>query len=709
MGFEIRDTEDAETGGARLDETLDICLARISAGEAPAAVLADYPADADALAPLLAQATAVAESRVPPTPAATNLAIGRARFLEAAQRVRAGEDGSALPAAGAVALDDARLTDALDEAVARVRAGESSERAAAAFPALIPALAPLLATAGGVVSDRMAAPAAPRGLNPGRARFLTAAAELRMARDAAPMGVWARLLAAFGPRSGQRLALGALASVLFFLVMSGAVSTAAADSLPGDSLYGVKRLGEQLRWALSFTPDARAALAVDVSRERAEELTGLQAAGRVAEVGWEARLLRVERGADGMLRLIVAPLGAAAGSEIALTWTDATRFDLGSLPTSDDPLGALGELAPGATLFLQVVTDGQGPPRLVYGRILGTPQLAEGPSTPVLPQAPATGEPSQTPEPQPTPTWTPTQIQPTRTLVPTLVATVQPSPSTTGASATAAATADPSEEEPVEVRLSGSLAAKTTDIAWLVADNGQGGRLIDVDMSRVPAAERAGPAAGDSVLLFGYWTDRELGRFAAVRLPAYHAPTCTDGQALNRTITSLTRGISFTVSGEAGEFWITPTSQVNGMLSVGMAVDLTYRRCDTGRQEVITVGPANTQVDEIRQGIVEGLDSAAGTFRLAGEGITVRFGAQTRIIGATTVVKDGQLVEVTGSFDPQDPTVLVAREINIQQDAAVQGPSQLEPPTAEPLPSPTPSFVEPTAQPPSLERLAPVS
>jgi hypothetical protein len=710
MGFEIRNTEDAGTGGARLDETLDICLARIGAGEALAAVLADYPADAAALAPLLAQAAAVAESRVPPAPAATNLAIGRARFLEAAQRAQAADAAAALPAAAVIALDDSSLTDALDEALTRVRAGESSERVMGAYPGILTALAPLLATAGSVASGGVVAPAPPHGLNPGRARFLTAAAELRIARDAAPVGMLARLGAILGLRSGQRLALGALASVLFFLVLSGAVSTAAADALPGDALYGVKRLGEQLRWALSFSPDARAAAALDVSQERAEELTGLVAAGRVAELGWEARLLRIERGADGTLRLIVAPLGAAAGSEIAVTWTDATRFDLGPLPASDDPLGTLGELEPGATLFLQVATDGQGPPRLVFGRILGSPQLAnlpQSPVAPVAPDAPATSEPNDTPPPEPTQTLSPTQITPTRTVRPTLAATAQPTPSPSAAPATAPA---PEEETPDEVvRLNGTLAAKIDDVTWQVADNDQGGRVILVDVSRVPAALRNLVSIGDTLLLIGHWTDRAAGRFEAELLPNHHAPTCAEGQALNRTITRLTTGISFTVSGEAGEFWFTSDSQVVGVLSEGMAVDLRYRRCDTGRQEVIFVAPAVTQVEEIRQGVVEGLDMAAGTFRLPSEGITVRFDPQTEIRGVAQALKDGQQVEVTGTIDPQDPTVLVARLIIILRDAAASAPSQQDPPTAEPLPSPTPFFIEPTALPPSLRAIAPVS
>jgi uncharacterized protein DUF5667 len=66
-----------------------------------------------------------------------------------------------------------------------------------------------------------------------------------------------------------RPALAAMAVLV--LVLAGATS-AAASSIPGDALYGVKRASEDVRLALTFDPVARTQLLSELTDRRLEEL-----------------------------------------------------------------------------------------------------------------------------------------------------------------------------------------------------------------------------------------------------------------------------------------------------------------------------------------------------------------------------------------------------------------------------------------------------
>jgi hypothetical protein len=61
------------------------------------------------------------------------------------------------------------------------------------------------------------------------------------------------------------------AVAILVLVLAGATS-AAASSLPGDALYGLKRAGEDVRLALTFDDVARTQLLAELTDRRLEEL-----------------------------------------------------------------------------------------------------------------------------------------------------------------------------------------------------------------------------------------------------------------------------------------------------------------------------------------------------------------------------------------------------------------------------------------------------
>jgi len=75
--------------------------------------------------------------------------------------------------------------------------------------------------------------------------------------------------ARFSFQSMLRPALAAMA--ILVLVLAGATS-AAASSLPGDPLYGLKRATENVRVALTFDDVARTALLSEITDRRLEEL-----------------------------------------------------------------------------------------------------------------------------------------------------------------------------------------------------------------------------------------------------------------------------------------------------------------------------------------------------------------------------------------------------------------------------------------------------
>ncbi len=93
----------------------------------------------------------------------------------------------------------------------------------------------------------------------------------------------------------MKLALRTLLAVVLVLVAGGvATVSAAANSLPGDPLYGVKRTWEQVQ--LTFTADAQAhqQLEVRLVEERREEVQALVQLRREAVVELQGRLEAVQ-------------------------------------------------------------------------------------------------------------------------------------------------------------------------------------------------------------------------------------------------------------------------------------------------------------------------------------------------------------------------------------------------------------------------------
>ncbi len=258
---------------------VDICLRRIRAGESVDACLADYPAEAAELRPLL-EVALLLRPAPPPAPDAARRAAARARFLSQAAALQA-----------PVPVD---IATALDACLLRIRSGESIEGVLADYPLQAATLHPLIEAAltVGTVPSAPAPDPAKRAAY--RERFLTLAAALLGAASRVSTNghvpdtarptpapwyrrAYAAVVAFLGtPGYGRRLGIAAAGLVLVLMVATTGVLAVSAESLPGDPLYPVKEVSRSVELALAITPDAREAVLERQETEKQVEIVLLQ-------------------------------------------------------------------------------------------------------------------------------------------------------------------------------------------------------------------------------------------------------------------------------------------------------------------------------------------------------------------------------------------------------------------------------------------------
>lgn len=166
------------------------------------------------------------------------------------------------------------LLNALDESLSAILAGESVGACLARYPMLADDLRPMLeaALAAQQLSADVTVP--PAAQNASRARFLARAAELR---SPTPRRSW---WAALTPR----LLVNALGLLVAFSLGAYSVAAVSAESLPGEVLYGVKRMVEQTQLSFTFNPQDRAQLQEQLTARRVEEVREVLATGRVTDL-----------------------------------------------------------------------------------------------------------------------------------------------------------------------------------------------------------------------------------------------------------------------------------------------------------------------------------------------------------------------------------------------------------------------------------------
>jgi hypothetical protein len=691
------------------DTALDVCLARIRSGEDVARVVADFPEYETDLLPILELAGHMLSDVPVPPPPPQGLEAARQRFLSTAERLSASSQAQ---------------DEAVDAAIALALSGDAVGASEALSTEGAEELQPLAELAAQMVADRVTVPPPPSGLAMARQRFVAAADAQRAATAAAVHGTpdaraveegslldrLAALLSPARPTAMPRVAALAVAVLLAMVVGATSLSQSVEAAIPGDALYPVKRMGEEVRLALVRDDDQRQALQALLSARRDSEIEAATAAGVVADVSWQVRLDGID--GDGPDRRLLVSV---------LTTEDGGRA-IRQVGISPDTVWLLGEAfreitdVPAGSLLGIVVrtrpSDPGGWPLAIRVELLDSPQVEiataehepEDRAFTVIEReasvTPATPAPSATTIATLVPA-TPTRLTvatPTQTLA---LATMTPT--------TAPAVVKEATRDRAEGVLRGLLSKRVDDATWSVADIDQGGAVVTVDIRQLPASQTEDVRTGDGVDLDGRWLSPDHRKFRAEELLLHEpeAEVCIE-QSATGTVEDYKPG-SFLLLTDNREFLMGSISEdaVGGVapLEIGAEVLVKYLDC-RGIKKVIAItvlrgagGPARgtgtaRPPGVPYQGTVERVVEPGEFMMLGDDGhlYTVLYGPDTPITGAASEIRWQQEVGVIGWLEGSQIT---AQSIEVYADA---------PPTATPQPTATPTTgaMGPPVTPPSV-------
>lgn len=168
-----------------------------------------------------------------------------------------------------------RLSDALEVCLQALEQGATLDDCLARYPALATELRPLLQSAQAARTLGLST-VPPNAVTRGRARVLAQAARLRSSGRT-------RLR----PASTWRLVALPLAVLVFLILTGNTLIAVSADSLPGDTLYSVKRTVEGIRLQWTNDPLQRLEIEQEISARRVDEAGKLLEQGRVQQVEFE--------------------------------------------------------------------------------------------------------------------------------------------------------------------------------------------------------------------------------------------------------------------------------------------------------------------------------------------------------------------------------------------------------------------------------------
>lgn len=739
----LRRSEAPIAGADPADDVLDACVARVLAGAAPeTAVDGADRAAADRILPLLDVAAAVAATPAAPAPTG-GLASGRARFLAAAAGLHTAAavpalngNGRAVPPT-AVAAGAAGEVEALDAAIARLRAGERVDQVLADLPAaLADALHPLVTLAVDIADATVAPPPPPRSLVDGRARYLDVAARSRahhvaVARarrqaadtagrpaavaDGAAPGRWLGGIAALV----SRVAVASVLACAVFLVgvMAMENSAAVANALPGEPAYYFKRLNERIDLLTTFDPQAHARLVNELDRRRVDEADRLVDLGRSAEVSFRAVLVGFDAQPGGGVLVRVPPDGEA-GEERWLALGPGVTLDLGAYASlADVPAGALLTVTvrtePGAgrraTILSLNVASGPAAPPVAVGQ---TRERAEAGATAV---ARAAGGAVATGADQP---YTPTATEPPTTETATVPPTTPPPATTVVPPATPTGTPGSSvvgtgEGRKAGDKLQGVVIDQPQAAVWIVGVGQCPQRLVRADVSAVDGVLGL-DVRNHAVVLRGEYRDGGRTEFAATKLNGRPSPAGDQTAEAAGTVADLpgdgrlvlTDGRSFLIGG----------ARVNGTLGIGAMVTLRYRGCADGTPEALEITVQAAEQPFTAEGrVVDLVSGTRFTLEIGDDGdpatperVTVLLDGATQIRSATgpASLADGQTVSVNGVHAGGDE--VRATSIFVIAEPPLDGPAGDPPVPATPAPTPATGAGEPPpALQPAIEPLVP--
>ncbi|GBD08503.1 hypothetical protein HRbin22_00743 [Candidatus Thermoflexus japonica] len=351
----------------------------------------------------------------------------------------------------------AKREDVLEEALQQIRSGVPLEEVLARYPDL----APVLRVIRTLEAARPPAPSL-RAELASRTAFLQRAEALRSSRRpwAAVLFPWLR----YAPAGA------AIAAVLLIV---GILHVLAQGSLPGDPLYGIKRMEEQVWLALTLDPVERRLVEGTLTARRWEEYQRLAQRWGSGTVTWEGRIEALE---GTVWRIGGVPVEIFPGTEILGPAAPDQKARVTAF------LGPEGQLI---ALRIQVFS---GTPAPTFEPTGTPPETRTETPTPVptrIPPPTPTPLLPATPIPAATPVLPATPI-PTATPVPTATATPVPGPEMTPEP-----TRTPKEEEGEEtIEWKGILQA-ISGSTWIID-----GRAVQVTGD---TEIRGDPRVGDRV------------------------------------------------------------------------------------------------------------------------------------------------------------------------------------------------------------------
>lgn len=491
-------------------------------------------------------------------------------------------------------------------------------------------------------------PEPPGGLARGRAAFITegvALAEARKERRAAGLPI-------FGPFRNRRAgaAAWALRAGLALLVLGLGLETrrATADSLPGDWLYPVKRVGEQLR--VTFASDeSRGALEAELALRRRDEAQRLAGAARSATIDLEGR---VERCAEDADRLCLAGLPIE--------------------PIGGDAANGLSEL--GALVRVRALLTAEGRLRLLSGQVLAAP-IEPTRVAREEPEAGASAPPRATPSgalPDFVPSPSPTAVGGA-----TALATASASPTFAAVSTATLAPevppteqlvlAPPTREARKRVEWEGTLESMAPG-RWVVA-----GRAFDPAGGEIDATEGA-PAVGATVRVIA---ERKGDALRMLRLIVLRsaAPERLEWTGLVEAM----EPDHWIVDGQ--RFEIDASSRIEPGLRLGQRVKVTADRHADGRWVAVAIEALPERIVEF-QGRLEDFDAE----RWVVDGRTLMLDAETVVEGEPAI---GAEVAVRAAESDGGALRALLLRVLAPEPTPSEVPPSPEPPTATPEPLPT--------------------
>lgn len=323
-----------------------------------------------------------------------------------------------------------QVDDKLEDALALLAAGIPVDDILAEAGPDAGWLRPLLAVAEDIGELRTAVPIPPPEASLQRMLAYGREAAAATSPAALPRQNWLTLLTTF--LSGgwlPRMAAGLASALLLVLLLGGTVTVLAQRSLPGQPLYGLKRVVENVRLSLTLDPQDRVQLLETYNEQRRTETRLLLQQNEVARVSFTGV---VETASETDLTLAGLTLQLTAQTQVNGILAVGARVTVDAMTQPPDRLTALSitviEPAPPTPTPLPSPTSTASPTpsSSPTATVTATATRSLSSDTDILilptltPTATPTPAPTDTPTPLPSPTHTPVPLPPPPTDTPVL-------------------------------------------------------------------------------------------------------------------------------------------------------------------------------------------------------------------------------------------------------------------------------------------------